>query len=136
MELSVIWVKDLFALHFKCCYWKMKMRLGSMCLLQVFLLFFFDKYKFFFFTWSKWKENFIRLFYWTWPSVCWSHCTSSRNCAALVGDEIFSFLGNFRNNFPHSFVSHVIFHLSTDTLPQSNPQSLQHCFNLSQTSPF
>ena len=38
MELSVIWVKDLFVLHFKCCYWKMKMRLGSVCLLQVFLL--------------------------------------------------------------------------------------------------
>ena len=77
MELSVIWVKDLFALHFKCCYWKWRWGWEA-C----------GFYKFFFFTWSKWKENFIRLFYWTWPSVCWSSVLPQRTVQHLKGMKV------------------------------------------------
>lgn len=107
-----------------------------MCLLQVFLLFFFISTSFS--SLLEANERKISLDYFIELGHVFVEVTVLPQGTGqhLKGMKFSIFLGNFRNNFPHSFVSHIIFHLSTDTLPQSNPQSLQHCFNLSQTSPF
>lgn len=100
MELSIIWVKDLFALYFKCCYWNMKMQMRKMCLLKSFssLL-----------EASGRKSSFDYLI--GCGKVCCNHNTSSRKpCNNWRGwnFQLFEKFWKKKKN-PRSFVSNVIF---------------------------